>query len=370
MNLEKEQMKRINLSDIIKKIWKRKILIIIIVVIVAILSSIISLFLPQKFVATSTILIPDSESSTLMGLNANLSAFGLGDVLSGDQDKMKLLAILHSNQLYNALDKKFDLQQKYGTLYREYTFDRIRKNLRIQEGDQEQIIISMIDKDQKIVAEMVNFVVYCLDSLNISLTTKKATNNRLFIETRVDIVKDSLRFVQTLLSDYMKKNDIISIPDQVKYGIENASAMKAKISIKKIELALRLQNYSEDSPNLIMLKDEIELLQQEYDKYFYKDNNLFISFHDVPQLQMTYLELENRILYLSKLLEYVGTQFEKSKIDEAKDIPTIQILDKAVKPNIRYSPKRVRIVIMSCFMAFLIIAFLILIIENHNSRNG
>jgi len=362
-------MKKIYLSDIIKLIWKKKLLIFIVVIIVAVLSSIVSLILPKKYIATSIILTPETESSTFMGLNANLSAFGLGDVLSGDQDKMKLLAILQSNQLYKALDDKFNLQKKYGTKYPEYTYDTIRRNLKIQEGDQEQIIISMIDANQDLVADMVNYVVHCLDSLNIEISTRKATNNRIFIEKRLNIVQDSLRYIQNQISQFMQINDIISISDQVKYAIENAAALQTQISVKEIELALRLENYSKDSPNVKMMKDEIELLKKEYQKYFSKDNKLFIGFNDIPQLQMVYLEFENKMLYLSQLLEFVGTQFEKAKIDEAKDIPTIQILDKAVRPNIRYSPQRVKIVIMTSLIAFLLISFLILVIENYKLHN-
>jgi len=146
-------MKRINLSDIIKILWDKRILIIIVVFSVAVLSSIISLILTEKYAATSVILTPETESGALMGINASLSAFGLGDVLSGDQDKMKLLAILNSNQLYKALDQKFNLQNKYGTKCREYTYDAIRKNLKIKEGDQEQITISMIDENQDEIKE-------------------------------------------------------------------------------------------------------------------------------------------------------------------------------------------------------------------------
>lgn len=362
-------MKKIYLSDIIKLLWKKKILIFIVVIIVAVLSSIFSFSIPKKYIATSTILTPETESSTLMGLNANLSAFGLGDVISGDQDKLKLLAILHSNQLYKALDEKYDLQQKYGTLYPEYTYDGIRSNLKIQEGDQEQIIISMIDTNQNIVADMVNYVVQCLDSINIVLTSKKATSNRIFIEKRFKIVQDSLKYFQNEISNFMKDNDIININEQVKYAIENAADLKARISAKEIELALKLQNISEDSPSVQILEEEIKLLIVEYEKYFSKNNKLFIGFSEIPSMQIQYIELENKILYLSKLLEFLGTQYEKAKIDEAKDIPTIQILDKAVRPNIRYSPQRVKIVIMTSLIAFLLISFLILVIENYKLHN-
>ena len=362
-------MKKIYLSDIIKLLWEKKILIIIVVLIMAVISSVVSLMLPHKYIATSIILTPETESSTLMGLNANLSAFGLGDVLSGDQDKMKLLAILQSNQLYKALDDKFNLQKKYGTKYPEYTYDTIRRNLKIQEGDQEQIIISMIDEYQDLVADMVNYVVHCLDSLNIELSTRKATNNRIFIEKRFKIVQDSLKYFQNEISDFMKDNDLININGQVKYAIENAADLKARISTKEIELALKLQNVSEDSPSVQILEEEIKLLIVEYDKYFSKNNKLFIGFSEIPSLQIQYIELENKILYLSKLLEFLGTQYEKAKIDEAKDIPTIQILDKAVRPNIRYSPQRVKIVIMTSLIAFLLISFLILVIENYKLHN-
>jgi len=364
-----KENKYIYLSDIVKLLWKKRVLIIIVVFLVSVLSVAISYLLPEKYVATAIILSPDNDKGALVGFNPNLSIFGVENLFSGNQGKLKLLAILQSNQLYTALDKKFDLQKKYGTLYREYTFKKIRKNLRIKEGDQDQIIISMIDTNQNLIADMVNYVVHCLDSLNIVLSTNKANDNRIFIERRLNIVKDSLRYIQNEISDFMQKNDIVSMSDQIKYAVENAASLKAKITFKEIELALHLKNYSQDSPTVKMLRDEIVLLKQEYTKFFSKDNELFIGLNEVPELQMKYLELENNMLYLSQLQEFIGTQFEKAKIEEAKDIPTIQILDNAIRPNVRYSPQRVKIIILSSFIAFILISFFILLIENNFSHD-
>jgi uncharacterized protein involved in exopolysaccharide biosynthesis len=53
------------------------------------------------------------------------------------------------------------------------------------------------------------------------------------------------------------------------------------------------------------------------------------------------------------LTELLTQQFEAAKIDEAKDISIVQVLDKAVEPERKSKPKRVVIVLLSAFLTLL-----------------
>jgi len=64
-----------------------------------------------------------------------------------------------------------------------------------------------------------------------------------------------------------------------------------------------------------------------------------------------------------KVFELMTTQYELAKIEEAKDVNTIQILDEAVPPDKKSSPKRTIIVILSTFMAFFMAVFMAFVME-------
>ncbi|MBL7086576.1 MAG: hypothetical protein ISS28_05715, partial [Candidatus Cloacimonetes bacterium] len=67
-----------------------------------------------------------------------------------------------------------------------------------------------------------------------------------------------------------------------------------------------------------------------------------------------YARLQRKVVYFSKLLEYLGPQFEQAKIEEARDISTIQVIDKAQRPEWKSKPKRAHIVIIALILSFAI----------------
>jgi uncharacterized protein involved in exopolysaccharide biosynthesis len=64
-----------------------------------------------------------------------------------------------------------------------------------------------------------------------------------------------------------------------------------------------------------------------------------------------------------KVFELVNSQYEMAQIEEAKDINTIQVLDRAVPPDKKSSPKRALIVILSAVVAFFLSIFLAFFVE-------
>ena len=69
-------------------------------------------------------------------------------------------------------------------------------------------------------------------------------------------------------------------------------------------------------------------------------------------------------------MEFLLPQYEQAKIQEAKDTPTVQVLDKAVPPDLRAKPKRAIMVIMVGFISFLFCTIFVFSLENyHRIRN-
>lgn len=71
-----------------------------------------------------------------------------------------------------------------------------------------------------------------------------------------------------------------------------------------------------------------------------------------PSTSLAYLDAVRNLKYQEAVWEILAKQFEMSKMDEAKDFPLIQVLDKAVAPEKKSKPKRSLIVILATFVAF------------------
>ena len=352
-----------NIVDYLKIIWEKGKFIILFVLIITIISLGISLLLPKWYKATAVIMPPAGEQGQLGGLSASLSSFGLGAMFGGGEDQMRIIAILKSKRMLELLDEKYNLQTKYNTKFKFQTYDILRSNLRITLGEEEQISVSLFDQDQDIVAEMTNYIVHCLDSINIALNTSKARNNRIFVDHRINFALDSLSFYENKTTQFMEANDIISLSEQLKAEIEKASDMQAQIMTKEVELDVMKEKLTPDNQAVKNLGIDIRYLKNKYQEIFDQSDssNLFINLNNAPDIQKQYARLTRKVLYFSKLLEYLGPQYEQAKIEEARDITTIQVIDKAQPPEWKSKPKRALIVIIAFILSLAISMILVII---------
>jgi uncharacterized protein involved in exopolysaccharide biosynthesis len=110
---------------------------------------------------------------------------------------------------------------------------------------------------------------------------------------------------------------------------------------------------------------DLKILKDKYDEFFDNSSSdgAFLNLDDVPDIQKKYERLRRKVIYFSKVLEYLGPQYEQAKIQEAKDIPTIQVLDRATRPEWKSKPRRAFIVILSLLISFILSIVFVLAYE-------
>ena len=69
--------------------------------------------------------------------------------------------------------------------------------------------------------------------------------------------------------------------------------------------------------------------------------------------------LYRNVIYYTKLLEFLGPQYEQAKIEETKDVSTIKV----IRPEKRYSPRQVIIVIFTSIISSFLVVIGILIFK-------
>jgi uncharacterized protein involved in exopolysaccharide biosynthesis len=351
----------IDLKDIFKIVWKWRTKIILFVFIITSISIGISLILPKWYKAKAVVLAPESSSTSLNPM-AILGDLGLGPMTGGNENVFRYLAILKSRSIKELMLQKFNLKEHYKLKYAELALKKLNKNLIFEVGDEYQVEISMFDKDQDMVANMTNYVIHCLDSLNIELTVSQARNNRQFMEKRVNAVLDSLEIVSNQLAKYMKDNGILSLEDQVSVGVQQAALIQSLIIQKEVEYEVASKSFNENNAFVKQKKNEIQSLERKYSEYINNNSidNLIPNFSRVPDLQLELIKLQRQVEYYSKLVEYLGPLYEQQKFEEAKNIPTLQVLDYAVRPELKAKPKRAIIVILVFILSgFLAVSYVV-----------
>jgi uncharacterized protein involved in exopolysaccharide biosynthesis len=77
-----------------------------------------------------------------------------------------------------------------------------------------------------------------------------------------------------------------------------------------------------------------------------------ITLDRTPNTSLQYMDALRNLRYQEGIYDILARQFASAKLDEAKDSPLIQILDKATPPETKSKPKRRLTVIFATLVAF------------------
>lgn len=120
---------------------------------------------------------------------------------------------------------------------------------------------------------------------------------------------------------------------------------------------------TDQHPDLERLRHEIASMKRELAKLEGGDGEL-----KPPVATSAGLENLRRfrdMKFLERLTELLTQQFEAAKIDEAKDISIVQVLDKAVEPERKSKPRRALIVILTGLVAGFLAVIFAFVRESH-----
>jgi uncharacterized protein involved in exopolysaccharide biosynthesis len=83
----------------------------------------------------------------------------------------------------------------------------------------------------------------------------------------------------------------------------------------------------------------------------------------IPEKGLEYMRAVRELKYREAVYEAMTKQYEVARVDEAKDAAIIQVLDKALPPEMRSSPKRALIVLTVALLALFLAVAIALITE-------
>ncbi len=365
MELQKKQNP--SFTDYIYILYKWRKFLLISISSITIIATIYAFLLPKEYKATSVVMIAPDNSMGLSGLTGLLSgkssSMNLGSKLLGVSNTSEdvLLGILNSRTALLNTIEKFDLFKYYEIDDR--NMDKVLKafsnDLSFGPNEYGMIEISVINKDPKRSADIANYFVEILDSLNIEINIEQAKNNRSFIEKRYLKNLSDLKAGEDSLYKIQKKYGVFAIPEQLEVAIKAAGEYELEFTKKELESYFTKQMYGENSPQYKAVKIQEDLLKSKIvelkkaDKLTSESNVLF-PFKEIPNIALQYLRNYREVEIQSKILEVILPLYEQAKVEEQKSIPTIMPLDKAVPPQLKYRPQKVFIILAFFFVSFFI----------------
>ena len=368
----KNDINEIRILEIVSILLKNRIFIIKSVFFATVTSTIISLLIPLTYQSSAVLMPPSSDSNN--GILKSLSDLPFGGLLSQTVDEsLSMIAILNSRTLMESVINNFALLDYYNANNMEEALESLRDNIAFEVKEEGTISISVNvstewfhledteEKAKHLSTDMANYFVEQLDLMNKKLNIEKASFKRQFIGERYQQNILDLRNAEDSLKVFQEKHKMIAISQQTTALIDVASNLNEQILANEIKLGVMGTTLNSGHPDIEKLKKENIELQKKMDELEYgpevvhiDQNKLFPIFSDVPELGVQLLRLEREVNIQSTLFSFLTQQFEEAKIQEAKDMPTVQILDRAVVPDKKYKPKRAIIVIFYSFLSIIL----------------
>ena len=81
---------------------------------------------------------------------------------------------------------------------------------------------------------------------------------------------------------------------------------------------------------------------------------MLLAFQDLPDLGLEYARLFREVELQSRIMEFLLPQYEQARMEETKNIPSLQVIDKPYVALNKAKPQRSLIVVATTVMAFII----------------
>ena len=367
-----------NLIDYLKVLKRWKKIIFLNVFVITLFAIILSLIIPKTYRASAVLMPPLMQAG--MGVFTPLIDSPLGGLFSQDTDEtLSMIAILKSRTVLTSVIEEFNLIELYEVENIDIAIQSLKDHVLTDIDDEGTIRVSVDiltkwfhpdyqeEKAKQLCSDIANYFIKQLDIVNKNLQTEEASFQRKFIEIRYKDNIQELKSAEEKLKQFQEINNMISLPEQTHAAIQAASKIKGHILANEVRLEVLKKAYNSGHPDIDQLINEIAALTEqlywmEYGKEIEHTNikNIFPAFSRMPELETQLRQLMREVEIQNTLFTFLTQQYEEAKINEAKDTPTIQILDIAVKPNVKYKPFRGLIVIgagmfgliFGCFISF------------------
>jgi uncharacterized protein involved in exopolysaccharide biosynthesis len=349
-------------------------------------------FLWPKQYESSARIMPPANS---MGGNAILAALAgraggslgslgalAGSFLGGGGNTSLFIDLLRSRSIGGRLIDRFDLQHVYRKRYRIDTAKSLASRTRIVDDKRSGVItLTVTDTDPVRARDIAQGYLDELNQLVNRTNTSSAHQERLFIETRLRGVQGDLERAQERLSEFSSTHATIDIKEQTRAMVDAASRLQAQLIIERSGLDSLRQIYGEGNVRVRSAQARIGELESEIAKMSGSSkalpaddgsgdadgssnghgNDLYPPLRQLPRLAVPYANLYREVQVQEGVYELLTQQFELARIQEAKDVPVVSVIDAPGIPEKKSFPPRLLLALLLTFASVAVASVLLLV---------
>jgi uncharacterized protein involved in exopolysaccharide biosynthesis len=374
-------------------------------------STLVAFLIPKSYTSTTQLMPPDTQSTSALAMMAGMAAKaggGLGavagDLLGVKSSGALFVGVLRSQTAQDRLVQQFDLRKVYGKRLVMDARKKLDENTSISEDRKSGIItVSVTDHDSRRAAALANAYIDQLNSLVSELSTSSAHRERVFLEERLKVAKLDLDDASNQLAQFSSKNNTLDIQQEGKAMLDAAGTIAGELIAAQSQLEGLRQIYTDNNSRVRSMSARVAELRRQLEKLggtrgtaaknpprstlaksqvadsprgqaadpapgqaadpnqaadpptdqpaAQSGDMPYPTIRSLPLLGAKYGDYYRRAKIQETVFELLTQQYELAKVQEAKETPSVKVLDPGTVPEKKSFPPRLLIIFLGTLLA-------------------
>ena len=224
----------------------------------------------------------------------------------------------------------------------------LKKQIKIEPVRNSQIIlVSVEDRDPLRASVIANTLVKLYIQQDIEMKNRAAKEATGWLESQLTDLKKKLQASEESLNSYMQKNKIVTVPDVEKKTQTLLESLKESRNKLETDIAEASKRYKAKHPKMIALRAQLDDTRIKIDQ---ETNSLL----DLNQKMVQYNMLKKEADSIQALYSSLLSRAKETDISEKISASSIRLIDTAKPEDTPFKPKKLRDILFSFVVAFVL----------------
>jgi len=346
-------------------LWKRRLIIAINFVVVITFAIVHAFVLSKKEYSAQLSFLPSAEGSSNV---LSLMGISLPSLTGGSVLNEQIPIVFESNGIRRRILEEFNFYRMFNLTKNKAKYElasrMLNKYVMFQTKEKgglglEKILgytITCYHPSPDSAKMLCDFAYFLLDSAIQSISIRRAHRNRLFIEDQLQSYKQKLDSLQKVFQDFQIANKAFIAPEQVKLALQSYAEIKSAAILNDLKIKALQKEFQGNLPEI----DELEKNEAVYNQKLSQIESSSVP--DVlPSLGLSaklvplYTNLLRDIEVYNQVILLFSRELEEARIQEAKDVSSLIVIDRPYVPQYKARPKRLKVMAVDILVEHLLL---------------
>jgi uncharacterized protein involved in exopolysaccharide biosynthesis len=352
-------------------LWERRRLLFDVSVWGAALALLVALLSPSRFTSTARLMPPDPplmEQLALLHSLSELAGFSLDSSKTGGSSTFiipanVLATILSSESIQNDVIEKLGLRKVYSSSTEADARRELSRRTNISVDRKTHFLtIEVTDRDPQRAQQIATEYIAQLNYLLARMDNSASHRERVFLQQRLLEVGHDLQDAESDFSRFSAGNLLVDLHDEDSTLQQTVLYLQGRLIAEKTQLQALRTVYADDNVHvheaqarILELTRQIRQLASHSNATLADSTSIapLIPLGKLPLLGVGYVDLLRRVKVDEALFEALSRKYEMARAQEAREHPSVTVLDSPELPEKRVFPLRVLMIAAGACLAFL-----------------